>query len=165
MRPFHLLHLKTLPSGIGLEFDQPHHLQSFPPYPPVSGLDQPGEDLGENADRPARIGVRQCRSGEFAGAQVVMVLRVGVEGRFQRPETFNPGQLRIAQRHEMIPALERFVVGVPVVPVHNLLKLLTIDRFEQTRNDAIGKSHARSFCVSTTRKTDLLRLDRACTVT
>src|ERR1700722_740303 len=52
----------------------------------------------------------------------------------------------------MIPALERFVVGVPVQAIHNALKPSSIDGFKQMPKNAIAKPHARSFCVSTTRK-------------
>src|SRR5215216_6503293 len=52
----------------------------------------------------------------------------------------------------MVPALERFVIGIAVELVHDRLELPAIDGFEEIPKDAIPKAHARPFCVSTTRK-------------
>src|SRR5947199_9280920 len=76
---------------------------------------------------------------------MVMLMCVGVEGGFQPAQTVDVAQLREYQRHQMIPALEALVVGVPVVAVHNSRKPPPIDRFEQTSKGAIQVAHARSF--------------------
>src|SRR5262249_189027 len=46
---------------------------------------------------------------------------------------------------QVVPTLERFIVGVTVVPVHDRLKLTPIDRLEQCSKSAIDVAHARSF--------------------
>ena len=74
---------------------------------------------------------------------MIMVLRVGVEAGHQPAQAIGTAQLRIDQRHQVIPTLERFVVGIPIRTIHNRLKLPSIDRFKQAGKDAIGKSHAR----------------------
>ena len=109
--------------------DQAHHFRPLTPCLAIGRVRQHRKDLRKNADRAARIGIRQRRADELIGAQMVMVLRIGVEGSLQRPQAINAGQLRVHQRDQVIPALERLVVGIPVVLVHNLLKLLSIDRF------------------------------------
>src|SRR5438132_10305685 len=74
---------------------------------------------------------------------MIMVLWIGVKARLEGAQALDAGQLRVHQCDQMIPTLERFVVGIPVVLVHNLLKCPAVDRFKQTRKDAIGKAHAR----------------------
>src|SRR5450631_4550589 len=43
----------------------------------------------------------------------------------------------------MIPAFERFVVGIAVMPLDDFPKFPPIDRFEEFTKDAIHVSHAR----------------------
>src|SRR6202158_6341420 len=74
---------------------------------------------------------------------MIMLMRVGVKGDFGPTQTLYPTQLRADQRHQMIPALERLVVGIAVVPLHDLPKLPPINRFEEVYKDAIQISHAR----------------------
>jgi hypothetical protein len=45
----------------------------------------------------------------------------------------------------MIPALERFIVGIGVVPLHNFPELPSIDWFEEVSKDATTILHARHF--------------------
>jgi hypothetical protein len=51
-------------------------------------------------------------------------------------------------RHEMIPAFERFVVRITVMPLDDFPKLPSINRFEELPKDAIHILHARPFSVS-----------------
>src|SRR5260370_20178987 len=43
----------------------------------------------------------------------------------------------------MIPAFERFVVGIAIMPLDDFPKLASIDRFEEFPKNAIHISHAR----------------------
>src|SRR5712671_1450458 len=43
----------------------------------------------------------------------------------------------------MIPAFERFVVGIAVMPLNDFPKFPSIDRFEELPKDAINVLHAR----------------------
>ena len=123
--------------------DQAHHRGALLPRAPVGHRRKHREGLRKDADRPSPIGVCQRRASEFAGAQMIVMLAVGVEGRLQRPKALDLAKLRVHQRHLMIPAPERLVVGVAVVLIHNPGKLPTINRFKQTGKNAIRKSHAR----------------------
>jgi hypothetical protein len=123
--------------------DQAHHGAAFLPGPPVRRGCQHREGLGKDGGRPPRIGVRQRRTRELAGAQMIVMLAVGIEAGLQRAKALKLAQLRIHQGHQMIPALERLVVSVAVLPIHKLGKLPTINRFKQSGKNAIGKSHAR----------------------
>jgi hypothetical protein len=58
----------------------------------------------------------------------------------------------------MIPALERFVVGVPGPTIHNRLKLPSIDRFKELSKNAIAESHARPSVSRQPEKPDFLGL-------
>src|SRR5215203_2498601 len=87
-----------------------------------------------------------------ADVHVIVRVEVGVEANLQPTQAVQVAELCVDQRHQMIPALERFVVGVTVQPVHNCLRLPTVDGFKQIPKDAIPKVHVRPFCVSTTRK-------------
>jgi hypothetical protein len=109
--------------------DQPHHLRSLAPDLPIGHVGQHRKGLRKNRDWTAGVGVRQRRAGEFARTQMIMVLTIRIEGRLQRPKAFNAGQLRVNQCDQMIPALEALVIGIAIVPIHNLLKLPSIDRF------------------------------------
>src|SRR5262249_24039581 len=60
-------------------------------------------------------------------------------------EAVDAAKLRKHQGNQMIPALEGFVVGVRVIPIHSGLEPATIDRFKQTAKDAIDVAHARPF--------------------
>src|ERR1700720_979016 len=56
----------------------------------------------------------------------------------------------------MIPAFERFVVGVTVMPLDDFPKLSSIDRFEEFPKDAIHVLHARR--LSESRQPESIRL-------
>ena len=72
-----------------------------------------------------------------------MVMRIGVETGLQRAQAVKAGQLRVNQRHQVIPTLERLVVGIAIMRGHNLRKPPSVDRFKQADKNAIGKPHAR----------------------
>src|SRR5262249_8359849 len=85
------------------------------------------------------------RARDGADPKMIMRLSIGIEARFQTAQRFDAAQLRIGERHQMIPTRERLVVGIRVVALHRRLEGAPIERFEQTAKDAIEKSHARSF--------------------
>ena len=51
-----------------------------------------------------------------AAGEMIMVLAIGVPAGLQRPKAVEVAQLRKDQRHQMIPAEERLVIGVAVMP-------------------------------------------------
>ena len=83
-------------------------------------------------------------------SEMIMLMELALKASFKPAQTCDAAQLRAHQRHHMIPALERFVVGIPLVAIHNLPKLPPIDRFEELSKDAITILHARHFLSSTT---------------
>ena len=123
--------------------DQANHRAALLPGAPIGRLRQPGEHLGKNLDRATGVGIRQGRANQFACAQMVVVLRVGVERHLQSTQAANPIELRVDQSDQMIPTPEALVVGIPVMLVHNLLKPAPSDWFKQTAKGAIDKAHAR----------------------
>src|SRR3954468_3519006 len=74
---------------------------------------------------------------------MVMMMRIGVPDRLQLPQAVDTGQLGEHQRHHMIPALERLVVGIAIVPRHRGRQLNPRHWFQQLCKNAIAKSHAR----------------------
>jgi hypothetical protein len=74
-----------------------------------------------------------------------MLMGVGIESAFDRAQAGDLAQLSADKRHQMIPAFKRFVVGIPVMPLHNFPKLPSIDRFEEVFKDATTMLHARHF--------------------
>jgi diguanylate cyclase (GGDEF)-like protein len=145
--------------------DQAHHLLAFAPQLPACHRRQRREGLRKNAGRTAGIGIRQRRAGQLASSQMIVVLRIGIEAGYHAAQAVVPAQLRIDQRHKVIPALERLVVGITVQTIHSRLKLPSIDRFKEPTKNAIAKSHARPSVSRQPEKTDLPRSCRACTVT
>ncbi len=73
--------------------DQANHLRSLLTRPPIRQGRKHREGLRKNPDRPPRIGIRKRRADKLAGAQMVMVLRIGVEAGHQRAQAVKPGQL------------------------------------------------------------------------
>src|ERR1700677_132857 len=96
----------NLPQWYRTGVDQAHHLRPFAPHLPIRHRRQPSKGLRKNADRTAGIGIRQRRAGQLAGPQMIMVLRIGVEARHHPAQTVVTAQLRVDQRHQMVPALE-----------------------------------------------------------
>src|SRR6202043_1588001 len=87
---------------------------------------------------------RERRARELAHAEMIMLMGVCVERGFEAAQAIDPAQLGEDQRHQMIPAVERFVVGIAIETFHNRAELPPIDRFEEARKDAIAVSHPRS---------------------
>ena len=153
IRPFHSAHLHILPNGTGLEFDQPNHLGPFHSRVSIGLLCQHGEGFRENAHRTTCIRTRERRARSLADAQMIMLMRVGLGGGFDSAQARDPAQLGAHHRHKMIPAFERFVVGIAVMPLDDFPKLSSIDRFQELPKDAIPVLHARPLSeFSTTRK-------------
>ena len=79
---------------------------------------------------------------------MIMLMGVGVKSDFDPSQARDAAQLGTDQRHQMIPAFEGFVVGIAVMPLNNLSKLPSIDRFEEVSKNAIEVAHARSLSES-----------------
>ena len=148
MRPFHSAHSHILPNGIGLEFDQANHLGAFRSRVSIGLLRQHGEGFRENAHRTTCIRTRERRARSLAHTQMIMLMGVRLKGGFDSAQACDPAQLGGHHRHEMIPAFERLVVGIAVMPLDDFPKLPSIDRFEELPKDAIHVMHARPFSVS-----------------
>ena len=103
------------------------------------------EQIGEHADGPASVGFGESGAGERAGAEVIMEAAAGVEGGLEGAQAGRAAELGADQRDEVIPALERFVVGVALVAGDDAGEGATIDRLEQVDKNAILKAHAWSF--------------------
>ena len=148
MRPFHAAQVQTLPSGDRTGVDQAHHLRAFAPQLPACHRRQSCKGLRKNAGRAAGVGIRQCRAGQPAGAQVIVMLRIGVEAGHHGAQAVVPAQLRIDQRYQVIPALERFVVGVAVMARDDRGELPPIERFQKLFQDGRDVAHASLFSES-----------------
>src|SRR5271167_1756961 len=105
---------------------------------PIGHRRQQCEGLGKNPDRAPRIGIRESRASELADTQMIMLMGVRVEGGFEPAQAPDPAELGEDQRYKMIPALERFVIGIAIKPLHNRAKLPPIDRFKKAAKDAIA---------------------------
>src|SRR5713226_1734826 len=128
--------------------DQPNHLGAFCSRVSIGLLRQHGEGFRENAHWTTCIRTRERRARNVAHPQMVMLMGVCLKGRFDSAQARDPAQLSAHHRHKMIPAFERFVVGIAVMPLDDFPKLPSIDRFEKLPKDAIHVLHARSFSVS-----------------
>src|ERR1700686_4460482 len=83
---------------------------------------------------------------------MIVMMRIRVEAGLKPAQTVSTAELSEDQGHQMIPTLERLVVGVPLAFVHNRLKPPPIDRFKKTPKDAIAIAHARPFLSLDNRK-------------
>src|SRR5215470_7426758 len=133
----------NLPEWDRAGVDQAHHLHAFAPGLLTGHRRQAGKDLRKNADRTTSIGIRQRRTVQFFGAEMVVVLRICVEAFHHGPQTVVSAELRINQRHQMIPALEQLAIRIAPQTIHNRLKLPAVNRFKELSKNAIAKSHAR----------------------
>src|SRR6266478_8450307 len=79
---------------------------------------------------------------------MIMLMGICLNSGFDSAKARDLAQLRADHRHQMVPALERFVVGIAVMPLDNFPKLPSINRFEELHKDAIHVLHARPFSVS-----------------
>src|ERR1022692_3223575 len=87
---------------------------------------------------------------------MIMLMGVCLRSGFDSAQARDPAQLGTHHRHKMIPAFERFVVGIAVMPLDDFPKLSPIDRFEEFPKDAIHVSHARP--LSESRQPESIRL-------
>ena len=99
------------------------------------------ERIGEDGDRPTLVGVAECRMRKRAAGEVIMMLGTGVPAGLQRPKAVEVAQLREDQRHQMIPAEERFVVGVPVVPRDDRREPPPVDGFQEFGENGTSEAH------------------------
>src|SRR5665811_1996 len=79
---------------------------------------------------------------------MIVLMGIRLNGGFDSAQARDPAQLGAHHRHNMIPAFERFVVGIAVMPLHNFPKLPSINRFEELPKDAIHVLHPRPFSES-----------------
>src|SRR6202043_3261662 len=121
----------------------PDHLGSFHPRVSIGLLCQHGEGFRENANGTPCIRTRERRTRSLADAQMIMLMGVCLTVGFDTAQARDPAQLGAHHRHKMVPAFERFVVGIAVMPLDDFPKLPSIDRFEEFSKDAIHVLHAR----------------------
>src|SRR6185312_10178143 len=88
------------------------------------------------------------RAGNIPDAEVVMLMRVGAERECEPAQACDATHLRSHQRYHVIPALERLVVGIALVAIHNRPKPPSINRFKELSKGAIEVVHARSLSES-----------------
>jgi hypothetical protein len=98
------------------------------------GGDQ-AESLGKHRHGAAFAGIRQRRTPQRCAAQVIVVLDIGIPALQQAAQAPGAAQLGIDQRHQMIPASERLVIGVAIVPVDDRLERPPVDDFQQGGED------------------------------
>jgi hypothetical protein len=132
----------------GSRVDQPQQCRAFTAHLPVDLAGKKGEGPGKHGGGAAAVGIRQGRTRQRPAAQMIMVLAVGVPARFHAAQAAGAAELGVDQRHQMVPTLERLVVRIPVMLVHNPLKATPIDRFNQLAKDARCKAHAPSLSES-----------------
>ena len=128
--------------------DQPNHLGAFHSRVSIGFLRQHGEGFRENAHWTTCIRTRERRARNVPRPQMIMLMGVCLKGRLDSAQACDPAQLSAHHRHEMIPAFERFVVGIAVMLLDDFSKLPSINRFEELPKDAIHVLHARSFSES-----------------
>ena len=71
-----------------------------------------------------------------------MMLTVGVPAGRQTTQSVGGGKLGEDQCHKMLPALERFVVGIAGVTINDRFKLAPVNGFKQLAKNARRKAHA-----------------------
>ena len=147
IRPFHAAESKPCRAGSGWH-------RSGAPAPclhsAIGGWPSPrrSQRSARRRGRAAGIGIRQRRAAQLARAQMVVVLRIGVETGYHLTQAVITAELRTDRRDQVIPTLERLVVGISIQTIHSRLKLPPIDRFKQPSKNAIAKPHARSLSKS-----------------
>jgi len=63
----------------------------------------------------------------------------------------------------MIPAFERFVIGIAIMPLNDISEFPSVDRFEEVPKDAIHVLHARPFLsLDNLKVSGSRRIRRAC---
>ena len=121
--------------------DQPDEVAAVASALTVEKLGDLFERIGEDGDRPTLVGVAEGRMRKRAAGEVIMVLGTGVPAGLQRPKAVEVAQLREDQRHQMIPAEERLVVGVPVVPCDDRREPPPVDRFQEFGENGRSEAH------------------------
>src|ERR1700726_2451325 len=74
---------------------------------------------------------------------MIMLVGVCLKGGFDSAQARGLTKLSTHHRHKMVPAFERLVVGIAVMPLDDLPKFPSIDRLEKLPKDAIHVMHAR----------------------
>ena len=91
---------------MGVEIDEAQQFLAFAARVPVKLPGQQAKRIGEDRDGAPPVRIRQGGAGDPAGAEVVMVLAVGVEACLKAAQAGGGRKLREDQRHEMVPAPE-----------------------------------------------------------
>lgn len=93
--------------------DQPHHGRTFAAHLPEELAGHQGEGLGEDGHGAAPARIRHRRAPQPRAAEMIVVLAVGVPARFQAAKARRAAELGEDQDHQVIPAAERLVIGIP----------------------------------------------------
>jgi len=88
------------------------------------------ESLEKDFDRPAFVGVAESRRGQRAAPQMIMMLGIGVPAGFQRPKAVEIAELSENKRKQMIPAVERLVIGVAIMALDDRLEKSPVEGFD-----------------------------------
>lgn len=122
--------------------DQTQNCRALAGRLPVELVSHQAERLGKSRYGTPLVGIRQGRPHRRIAGEMVMMLAVGVPVGFQPARGGAPTELRLDLRHQMVPAPERFVVGIAVVTLDDLLELTSVDVFKQLSENARCKAHA-----------------------
>lgn len=144
MRPFDLTQSQSLPSGIGVEFDDPHQRLTLAAHARVQEAGEFRKYLGEHHGRTSPVCVREGRARQFAGSQMVMMLGIGVPLRLQAAQAVRRAELGEDRHHQVGEAIERLDVSVAAVPPHGGFHRPAIERSQKLAEDARLELHVPS---------------------
>ena len=136
--------LAQLAERNGGRIDQPYHRRTVVPRLPIQLACQQAEGLSKETTRSPFVRIGQRRAHQRTGAQMVMMLAIGVPTRFQTAQADSRRELGVDQCQQMVPARKRFDIGIASVPRHQCLELTPLDRFQQLTEDARCEAHAPS---------------------
>ena len=114
MRPFQAR--QEIVSRSGREtIDDADHLRTFLAQRAAGLRRQFREHIGKDVCRAAPVGVCERRARNPAGAEVIVMMTVGVPRGLEFAQALHIGELSVDHGDEMIPAAERFVIGLGLV--------------------------------------------------
>ncbi len=142
MRPLDLAQSNSFPNGMGVEFDQAQQFLGLGPGRAVGETRDHPQDFGEGFDWPAGIGVGKRRAGDRLAAQMIMGVGVGVPAGCERAQRRRAGELGVDQHHQVLPAAERFVIGVGVSALDDRLEPPPVERIDKLAENGRSKAHA-----------------------
>ncbi len=127
---------------MGVEFDQAQQFLGLGPGRAVGETRDHPQDFGEGFDWPAGIGVGKRRAGDRLAAQMIMGVGVGVPAGCERAQRRRAGELGVDQHHQVLPAAERFVIGVGVSALDDRLEPPPVEGFDKLAENGRSKAHA-----------------------